>query len=92
MQVIRLYALVYGSNWEDIEYFTDFDKARIKLIKQTLASKTLNFLPFIIVYTEDTTLGVCRRAKNRLAIQNVEILNSIGQDYEMAFGLIESVY
>ena len=82
MQVIRLYALVYGGSWE----------ARIKLIKQTLAWKTLNFLPFINVYTEDTTCGVCRRGKDRLAIKNLEVLDSVGQDYEMAFGLIESVY
>ena len=32
-----LYSVIYGQEWEDMVYFTDFDKARSRFIAQSIA-------------------------------------------------------
>lgn len=45
------YAVVYGSGWDDIEYFSGFHQACKKLIIQTLGSST--FHPMIVEFNHD---------------------------------------
>lgn len=40
------WAVVYGSSWEDISYFTDLSKAKKKLVIQTLGGLS-DFEPFL---------------------------------------------
>lgn len=43
-----MYAVIYGSEWEDIMYFGDLYKAKYKLAVQT--KHALDFIPFIREY------------------------------------------
>ena len=50
------YAVVYGSYWDDIEYFSGFHQACKKLIIQTLefvAKGCSGFHPMIVEYNKD---------------------------------------
>ena len=49
-----MYVLVYGEEWEDISYFTDYNKACIKLIKQSISyvERQGEFYPFMNTYDD----------------------------------------
>ena len=36
LTVYAMYAVIYGEEWEDIIYFTDFDKARARFVIQAI--------------------------------------------------------
>ena len=60
----RMYAVVYGPDWEDLAYFSDLHKAKRKLIVQTngFSEERPPFYPFIYEYNTDDH-GVYHRRK-----------------------------
>lgn len=76
------YAVVYGAEWEDIVYYSSFDKAKQKLVVQTRAENAINFRPFIITYTEDPTTGVYYRSKHTLTIKDITLLDDVNNQAE----------
>lgn len=58
-----MYAVIYGSSWEDIMYFDDLEKAKRKLSIQM--QDTHLFTPFIqeLILRDD---GVYVRTKNKI--------------------------
>ena len=62
-----LYAVVYGSEFEDIAYFSDFDKAKTKLYVQTKGAieEGERFYPVMMCYEESKSdPGVLRTMKS----------------------------
>ena len=59
------YTVVYGPEWEDIAYFADLNKAKVKALVQTLGSTRTGgtFYPFIQTWTCDEQ-GVFRQDKH----------------------------
>ena len=49
-QSVTMYAVVYGSEWEDVLYFTDLYKAKQQLLKASW--KNRYFSPLIMVFNE----------------------------------------
>jgi hypothetical protein len=90
----HFYAVVYGAEWEDIVYYNDFNKARTKLIVQTLPQE--GFHPLILEYTLDDE-GVYHRTKYVMSVLDVEALRSldpeeIRRDPTIAYDLIGYVW
>jgi|UniRef100_A0A6C0BER2 hypothetical protein len=65
-----LYVVVYGQKWEDITYFTSFEKAQIKLIVQTL--NYVDFYPFMMEYNLHD-YGHMIRSKYSFILQHQEL-------------------
>ena len=86
-----MYAVVYGSEWEDISYFADVNKARKKLVLQSLAP--FGFHPFIMELTKDDK-GVYHRSKYMLSITDLSgiDLDKVKADPTLAYDLIQPVY
>lgn len=55
------YAVVYGNEWEDIMYFSDFERAKRKLIVQSV--NLTSFVPVMIEYNKNES-GVFGRSKH----------------------------
>ena len=67
---ITLYAVVYGSSWEDIAYFTDIQKAKIKLVIQTLSNHYDKYYPpFLNEYVSFN--GNFFRTKNKMYVDHI---------------------
>lgn len=71
------YAVVYGSYWDDIEYFSGFHQACKKLVIQTLDFVLKNrtgFHPMIVEYNKDpcgnATYGM---TKNMFGISDTDL-------------------
>lgn len=65
-----MFAVVYGQKWEDVAYFTSFEKAQIKLIVQTLDYN--NFYPFMMEYNSHDS-GHMMRSKYSFTVQHQEL-------------------
>ena len=75
-----LYIVVYGNEWEDIMYFSDFQKAKRKLLIQTHAydkDERDKFYPCLYELKEDN--GVYKRTKNCYIVDAVQF-NSAFKD------------
>lgn len=88
------YAVVYGDNWEDIEYFSSYKKACVKLVVQTLGMTS--FHPFMMEYA-DGDHGTMERTKNMMAIQDLQAFNELDKtaiklNPESAFDYIRSIF
>ena len=80
-QRAHIWAVVYGRNWEDIMYFTDYSNAQSKLLKQSDASHkqsaSISFTPFMIEYIEDDN-RVLRRSKHIYVVNRRDQCNVFG--------------
>lgn len=47
----NMYAVVYGSEWEDIKYYTDLEKAKRHLLRSSF--QNTYFVPLIVSYIEN---------------------------------------
>lgn len=63
-----MYVVVYGPDWEDTAYFSDFDKAKRKLIIQS-ADKSMD--PVLYVYTDQN--GVYIRQKQFFVVDKHQL-------------------
>lgn len=70
----KMYAVVYGNSWEDIEYFSSYNKACIKLILQTLEMTT--FHPLLMEYVVGDH-GVMERTKNMMSIVDLSSFQNL---------------
>lgn len=72
---MRFYTVVYGNEWEDIAYFTDFDKAQIKLVIQTVCDEPeVHFHPIMYEYNEFE--GVMYRSKHHWYLNHITLKDS----------------
>lgn len=62
-----MYSVVFGQDWDDIYYFTDFEKAKVKLEVQSRAS-SIKFYPLLFEWCLSD--GVYHRTKNRWIYDN----------------------
>jgi len=79
-----MYAVVYGSNWEDIMYFTDEDKAKQRLVIQSIRDNEFDryFVPILYEYNEHE--GVFYRCKTAWYIDTT-VLRQLGHTNEEFF-------
>lgn len=89
------YAVVYGNDWEDIEYFSSFQKACAKLVIQS-RSPSNSFHPMLFEYSRESSGGTYGRTKNIHGIMKLEELwrydeRSLKENPMQAFHLIEIV-
>lgn len=57
----RLYAIVYGPEYEDLEYFSDYEKAKKTLVTQTMFNLMNNSMKFYVLlyqYTDNNGIYV----------------------------------
>lgn len=92
------YALVYGDHWEDIQYFSSFNKACAKLIIQSRFIEDSGFYPMIFGYKQDplNENGTYGRTKNMLCVMKIDELKrfdeaAIMENPMIAFHLVESI-
>lgn len=72
---MRFYAVVYAGEWEDIAYFSDFDKAKYKLVVQTVCDEPETYFhPVIYEYNEHN--GVFYRSKDYWYLDHLLIKDS----------------
>lgn len=72
---MKLFTVVYGNEWEDITYFTDFEKAQRKLVIQTVCDDyERHFHPVIYEYNEKD--GVMVRAKHYWYLNHITFKES----------------
>lgn len=88
------YAVVYGDNWEDIDYFSGYNRACEKLIRQTL--HMTKFHPFLMEYMPGDH-GVMERTKNMMAVTNLTEFNTLDKAQvalypDIAFDHIKSIF
>ena len=76
---MMLYAVIHGKSWNDIEYFTSFQKACASLILLTRYNDVDDFHPFMYSFTSDDE-GCCRQTFNALRISNMEELYQFDQE------------
>lgn len=89
-----MYAVVYGNSWDDVDYFTSYNKACIKLIIQSIEMK--DFPPFLMEYIAGDH-GTMERTKNMMAILDQEALKKydkteVKQNPYSVFHLIKSIF
>lgn len=70
--------VVYGSEWEDIAYFSDFNKAKTKLIVQC---SDMNANPILYVYTDAS--GVYMRQKQYFVVDKKQLADGKLQTWSM---------
>lgn len=60
---LPIYVVVYGSEWEDLMYFSDLEKAKKKLIVQTVGKDACErFCPTLYEYNDNNGVYVqCKR-------------------------------
>jgi hypothetical protein len=80
-----IYAVVFGSDWEDIEYFSSFELAKRHLATYSLRMD--NFHPVLVVYIDDKSGSF--ESKSVYAIKDLGALKC--SDIEEAIGLIEEI-
>lgn len=90
----KFYAVVYGNGWEDIEYFSSYNKACIKLIIQTLDMTT--FHPLLVEYI-NSDHGVMERTKNMMAITDLScfqnlVKTEVKNNPYIAFHLVKHIF
>lgn len=61
MATLPVYALVYGGEWEDIMYFSDLEKAKTKLVVQSVGKDPYEMHPILYEYNDNN--GVYARCK-----------------------------
>ena len=91
---MMMYAVVYGNGWEDIEYFTSYNKACCKLIIQTIGMTS--FHPMLIEYV-DGDHGTMERTKNMMAVTDLQAFANLDKhatkmDPCSAFDYIKSIF
>ena len=79
-----MFSVVYASEWEDIMYFTDEDKARRRLVIQSIRDEEFNssFIPILYEYNDHE--GVFYRCKTAWYI-DPNILRQLGHTNEDIF-------
>jgi hypothetical protein len=82
-----LYIVVYGKEWEDMMYFTSFDKALIKLAMQSIVIN--GFVPTMYEFNEGPD-GVYGQTKHFWCMDQ-EKLTNLGLTKDVAYRKIELV-
>lgn len=75
-----LYAVVYGSDWDDINYFNDYYKAIRNVILQTISME--DYYP--VIYEYDLRDGVYNKTDKVMWVNKTELLQmktEYGMDY-----------
>lgn len=70
----KLYVVVYGPEWNDIMYFTSLEKAKIKLVKQSVGNSCDNYKPTLYEYSENDGVYLLSKAHWQVCLEMLELL------------------
>lgn len=90
------YMVVFGESWEDVEYFSSFQKACAKLVIQS-RNPANSFHPILLEYNREPSGGTYGRSKPIMGIAKLEELYrydelALKENPTLAFHLVEIIF